>query len=120
MSAEPLVMPEPEIQWKLPPRGRVGMYGLIAAEAAIFTIFVVAYLFYIGESVTGPTPREVLRVPIFFTICLLSSSVTIHLAVKALSGGNTRGFALRWILTIALGVAFLAGTVREWRHLIYE
>ena len=120
MSAEPLVLPEPEIQWKLPPRGRVGMFGLIAAESAIFTIFVVAYLFYIGKSVTGPTPREVLRVPIFFTICLLSSSVTIHLAVKALSDGNTRGFALRWILTIALGAAFLAGTVREWRHLIYE
>jgi len=120
MSAEPLVLPEPEIQWKLPPRGRVGMFGLIAAEAAIFTIFVVAYLFYIGKSVTGPTPREILRVPIFFTICLLSSSVTIHFAVKALSGGNIRAFALRWILTIALGAAFLAGTVREWRHLIYD
>ncbi len=120
MSAEPLVLPEPEIQWKLPPRGRVGMFGLIAAEAAIFTIFVVAYLFYIGKSVTGPTPRQVLHVPIFFTICLLSSSITIHSAVKALASGNARGFAMRWILTIALGAAFLAGTVREWRHLIYE
>ena len=120
MSAEPLVMPEPGIEWKLPPRGRVGMCGLIAAEAAIFTIFVVAYLFYIGKSVTGPTPREVLHVPIFFTICLLSSSITIHSAVKALSSGNARGFALRWILTIALGAAFLAGTAGEWRHLIYD
>ena len=120
MSAEPLVLPEPGIEWKLPPRGRVAMCGLIAAEAAIFTIFVVAYLFYIGKSVTGPTPREVLHVPIFFTICLLSSSITIHSAVKALSSGNARGFALRWILTIALGAAFLAGTAREWGHLIYD
>src|SRR5262249_3815764 len=30
------------------------------------------------------------------------------------------GFAWRWILTIALGAVFLGGTVREWRHLIYE
>ena len=38
------------------------MYCLIAAEAAIFTIFVVAYLFYIGKSTTGPQPKDVLHV----------------------------------------------------------
>ena len=58
------------------------MYCLIAAESAIFSIFVVAYLFYTGKSLTGPQPRDVLRVPVFFTICLLSSSLTIHFAVK--------------------------------------
>ena len=42
--------------WELPSRGRVGMYSLIAAEAAIFVILVVAYLFYVGKSVSGPTP----------------------------------------------------------------
>ena len=120
MSAEPLVMPEPGIEWKLPPRGRVGMCGLIAAEAAIFTIFVVAYLFYMGKSLTGPMPGDVLRVPIFFTICLLSSSLTIHFAVKSLRSGNVNLFALRWLSTIALGAIFLAGTAREWRHLIYD
>ena len=55
---------------------------LIIAESAIFTIFVVAYLFYLGKSLTGPTPREVLETPIFYTICLLSSSLTIHFAGK--------------------------------------
>ena len=34
-------------------KGRVGMAGLIIAESAIFTIFVVAYLFYLGKSLTG-------------------------------------------------------------------
>jgi cytochrome c oxidase subunit 3/cytochrome o ubiquinol oxidase subunit 3 len=29
-------------------------------------------------------------------------------------------FALCWLLTIVLGAVFLAGTVREWRHLIYD
>ena len=42
------------------------MFCLIVAESAIFMIFVVAYLFYIGKSLTGPTPREVLEVPIFY------------------------------------------------------
>jgi len=100
----------------LPARGPVGMYGLIAAEAAIFTIFVVAYVFNIGKSVSGPQPQDVLRVPIFFTICLLSSSLTIHFAVQLLRSGRIASFALWWLLTIALGAAFLFGTAREWRH----
>jgi len=96
------------------------MWGLIAAESAIFTIFVVAYIFYIGKSLTGPQPKDVLHVPVFFTVCLLSSSVTIHFAVKALSGGNVRAFSLWWIFTILLGAAFLGGTALEWHRLIYE
>jgi cytochrome c oxidase subunit 3 len=119
MSA-PSAIPEADVRWSLPARGVVGMYCLIAAESAIFTIFVVAYLFYIGESLSGPQPRDVLHVPIFFTICLLSSSITIHFAVKSLHDGNVRSFARWWLLTIVLGGLFLAGTAQEWHHLIYD
>lgn len=96
------------------------MWGLIAAESAIFTIFVVAYIFYIGKSATGPQPKNVLHAPIFFTMCLLSSSLTVHLASKVLKRGRVRSFSLWWLLTIALGAVFLAGTLREWSHLIYD
>jgi len=106
--------------WKLPYRGQVGMACLIIAESAIFTIFVVAYLYYIGKSLTGPTPREVLETPIFFTVCLLSSSLTIHLASKLLERGKRGGFLVLWFLTIVLGALFMYGTVREWHRLIYE
>jgi len=109
-----------DLTWELPERGRVGMLGLIAAESAIFVIFVVAYLFYVGKSLAGPTPRDVLRVPIFYTICLLSSSLTIHLAVKAIRDGRIGSFRNWWFGTIALGAAFLFGTGREWYRLIYE
>ena len=108
------------IQWDRPVRGRVAMFGLIAAEAAIFSIFVVAYLFYIGKSLTGPMPKDVLSVPIFYTICLLSSSLTIHLAVSALRRKGVRGFAVWRFATIALGIAFLYGTATEWHRLIYN
>jgi cytochrome c oxidase subunit 3 len=108
------------IQWDRPVRGRVAMFGLIAAEAAIFSIFVVAYLFYIGKSLTGPMPKGVLSVPIFYTICLLSSSLTIHLAVSALRRKGVRGFAVWWFATIALGTAFIYGTATEWHRLIYH
>lgn len=120
MSATPIAIPEMQATWSLPNRGRVGMYCLIAAEATIFTIFVVAYLFYIGKSVSGPTPKEVLQVPIFFTICLLSSSLTIHAAVKSLRRGAIGTFVLWWAFTLWLGATFLAGTALEWYRLTYR
>jgi cytochrome c oxidase subunit III len=101
-------------------KGGVGMACLIVAESTIFLIFVVAYLYYLGKDSHGPTPKEVLRLPILNTVCLLSSSVTITLAVRALMEGRTRQFAGWWLATIALGGYFLFGTGVEWRHLIYE
>jgi len=106
--------------WTLPGRGMVGMASFIIAESAIFTIFVVAYLFYLGKSLAGPTPRDVLEVPIFYTICLLSSSVTIHLAGRRLERNETKTFLVLWLITLALGAIFMFGTAQEWRRLIYE
>ncbi|MFY9906658.1 MAG: heme-copper oxidase subunit III, partial [Terriglobales bacterium] len=60
MSAAAISISEMQRSWNLPYRGKVAMACLIVAESAIFTIFVVAYLFYLGKSLTGPTPREVL------------------------------------------------------------
>jgi cytochrome c oxidase subunit 3/cytochrome o ubiquinol oxidase subunit 3 len=120
MSAFTISVPEHPSEWHLPARGPVAMYCLIAAEAAIFTIFVVAYIFYLGKSATGPQPATVLHAPILLTICLLSSSLTIHIAVKFLRSGNVRRFAWWWSGTVVLGGIFLAGTAREWHHLIYH
>src|SRR6266849_4994100 len=120
MNGTSIALTDQEVGFSRPARGRVGMFVLIGAEAAIFAIFVVAYLFYIGKSLTGPVPKDVLSVPIFYTICLLSSSLTIHLAAKALRLGSVRSFATLWIATIALGAAFVYGTATEWHRLIYH
>ncbi|HTY18568.1 MAG TPA: cytochrome c oxidase subunit 3 [Myxococcota bacterium] len=108
------------LEWRLPDRGRVAILALITAETAVFTIFVAAYLYYLGKSLGGPTPREVLRLPVAVSILLWSSSVTIHLAVRALRGARLQTFSLWWFLTIVLGALFLAGTGREWYRLIYQ
>lgn len=109
-----------ERSWTLPDRGKVGIAFLIVTETALFTIFVVAYLVYSGHSSSGPTPREVLEVPIFSSICLLSSSATIVFAEKALHHGKIAAFRLWWLLTIALGLEFLTATGMEWHQLIYK
>ena len=120
MSTTSITLADANITWDLPSRGRVAMFSLITAEAAIFSIFVVAYLFYVGKSLTGPTPKDVLSAPIFYTICLLSSSLTIHFAANALRRGSIRNFGILWFATIALGAAFLYGTAAEWHRLIYH
>jgi|SRR5919108_637397 cytochrome c oxidase subunit 3/cytochrome o ubiquinol oxidase subunit 3 len=120
MSAITTPFPEATGAWSLPYRGKVAMASLIIAESAIFTIFVVAYLFYLGKNLTGPTPRQVLETPIFYTICLLSSSVTIHFAAKSLQRKNSGVFLGFWLVTIILGGTFLYGTGQEWHRLIYE
>ncbi len=109
-----------EKPWTLPYRGTVGMACLILAEAAIFVIFVVAYIFYIGKSISGPTPAQVLELPIFGTICLLSSSITVHFAGSALHKGKLRSCTLQLAATVLLGTIFLITTAQEWYHLIHD
>jgi len=120
MSTIATPLTERPLAWRLPYRGKIGMACLIFAESAIFTIFVVAYLYYVGKSFSGPTPRGVLETPVFYTICLLSSSLTIHFAGKLLERGRRGTFLALWSLTIALGALFLYGTGQEWHRLIYE
>jgi cytochrome c oxidase subunit III len=117
MTSEPTTAAAPE-SWTLPSAGRAGMAFLIVTETAFFAIFVVAYLFYVGKSTSGPTPREVLHLPILATVLLLSSSITIGIAVRALRVGQGTRFKTWWLFTFLLGLSFLLLTAREWARLI--
>jgi cytochrome c oxidase subunit III len=112
--------PTADSEWKLPSPRVVGMICVILTESALFTIFVVAYVFYIGKSLNGPYPHEVLELPILGTVLLLSSSVTIMVAENRLERGLNAGFNLWWFITILLGAGFLIYTGSEWYHLIYK
>jgi cytochrome c oxidase subunit 3/cytochrome o ubiquinol oxidase subunit 3 len=112
-------LPASDTTRTLPSRGKVGMLCLIAAESAIFTIFIAAYIFYIGKSSSGPAPRQILTIPIVGTICLLSSSLTMQRAIAALRSGKIASFKIFWFATLVLGAIFLGGTGREWHRLIY-
>ena len=104
-AALPVTAAVPE-DWRLPDRGPVGMWCLIIAEAAIFTIFVVAYLFYLGKSVTGPEPRDVLELPIFISLCLWSSAHHRSSPCARCAGERSATVPLLWLATIVLAVVF--------------
>ena len=100
-------------------RGKVGLICLILTEVSLFSIFVTAYLFFMGKSASGPQPADVLTVPIWATICLLASSLTAELAVRSLRA-NVKGRFQLWLgITILLGAEFLRQTAIEWNKLIH-
>jgi cytochrome c oxidase subunit 3/cytochrome o ubiquinol oxidase subunit 3 len=100
---------------------KVGMLSFLLSEVAFFSTLILVFIWYLGETVRGePRPSQVFEMPpvLIFTACLLSSSLTIHLAERGLHKDHRATFLLWWGLTILLGAAFLAGTAYEWYGLL--
>ena len=83
--------------------------ALITAESAIFAIFVVAYLYYLGRDVSGPTPGEVLEVPSSIPFACSPAASSSGLRSRRLSMERMAAFRLWWAVTIVLGAIFLIG-----------
>ncbi len=130
MSSEKLQVGEPahfindpsgtEAPWRLPSQRKAGIICLIITESALFSIFVVAYLFYMGKSLVPPYPSQVLEFPLWGSLALFSSSATVIVAEKMLHKVHRPGFLLWWGITILLGAYFVFFTASEWYHLIYK
>jgi cytochrome c oxidase subunit 3 len=105
---------------KMLPHGHVGMMSVITTEIFFFASLIVVYLAYLGKSISGPTPEELLSIGLVSinTVALLASSVTIILALKALRSCNQKKFLAWLFVTVALGTWFLVGTAIEWTGLI--
>ena len=113
-----------EIEWKQPSSRKVAMILVIFTESALFIIFVIAYLFYIGKSLVPPYPHQLLEFPREFpwlgSILLFGSSGTVMVAEHHLKKGSKGGFHLWWGITLACGIGFLFWTASEWLKLIYH
>jgi cytochrome c oxidase subunit 3 len=101
---------------------KAGMVCFLVSEAAFFGTLIMAYVIFLRQGAAGPTPREVLTLGLVLvnTAFLLTSSLTAHLAERALRRGSRGVFHLLWAVTILLGVSFLVGTGVEWRGLIRD
>src|SRR5919206_1894275 len=111
-----IVVNQDELDWKLPSSRKVAIVCLILTETGLFSIVAAAYVFYIGKSLSGPMPRDVLELPVLSTICLLSSSITITLAGRSWDRDRPGRFKVFWFVTIGLALFFLASTALEWRR----
>lgn len=94
----------------------------LISEAAIFAAFFGHYGYMVYHAKPGHwppegTPEIHLMIPTIGFFILVTSSVTIEFAHKALLVGR-RGLAKSWlVLTILLGLAFISLQGYEWGHL---
>ncbi|MBF0167618.1 MAG: heme-copper oxidase subunit III [Alphaproteobacteria bacterium] len=98
-----------------------GLPVFIVSEIFIFlSIFSAYWAFRLMADVWPPagTPVMPTMLPIFMTVVLVLSSVTIHVAEEKLEHGDVGGFKSWLILTIVLGLVFLGCTGYEYTHLI--
>lgn len=116
----PIPVPPEIVPERTLPAAKWGMIFFLLSESAFFSTLIVTYLTFLGRDLVGPTPAEALSLTLVIgtTICLLTSSFTIHLAHGAVARENVVAFRLWWLATILLGVLFLAGTAYEWNDLI--
>jgi cytochrome c oxidase subunit 3/cytochrome o ubiquinol oxidase subunit 3 len=101
---------------------KIGVWAFLGSECLFFGTLISVYLVYKGRSLSGPTPHEILNIPLtsLSTFDLLMSSLTMVLAVAAIQRGDVRG-ARAWLLTTAaLGMVFLGFQVYEFTSFVEE
>jgi len=125
MEAVGYPVPPPVLPEKRLTSGQWGMLSFLCSEVAVFSTLIVAYITFAGRDsqpggMGGPKPIDVLSLNLVWgtTACLLLSSLTIHLADRALAKGNHTTFIQLFAATIVLGILFLLGTAYEWNDLI--
>ncbi|MER3432016.1 MAG: heme-copper oxidase subunit III [Leptolyngbya sp. ERB_1_1] len=101
-----------------------GMFGVtifLLSESIVFLSFFFTYsalrLITPNWRPPGVTGPELTTFVVINTIVLLSSSIVIQLAERALSRRRLNRFRLLWLLTALMGTYFLIGQGIEWSHL---
>ena len=101
---------------------KLGMWLFIMSDSLTFSALLIGYA-YVRASNVWPTPFKFYPSIIFssmMTLVLLSSSLTMVMAVSA-SARRETSKARKWILATALlGATFIVLHMIEWRHLISE
>jgi cytochrome c oxidase subunit III len=100
---------------------KFGMWLFIISDALTFSALLVAYTYVRLATPEWPKPFHFAPSIVFssvMTFCLLSSSLTMVMAVHAMNQGNRKG-AVKWIAgTMVGGAAFVVLHMSEWLKLI--
>ncbi|HUI55660.1 MAG TPA: cytochrome c oxidase subunit 3 [Bryobacteraceae bacterium] len=100
---------------------KFGMWLFIISDSLTFSAMLFAYTYSRVTNPDWPKPFDFSPAVIFSTImtfCLLSSSLTMVMAVHAMNHGNRKA-TVRWILaTMVGGGAFVVLHLTEWMKLI--
>ncbi len=101
---------------------KLAFWMFIGSECLLFGSLISTYLVYQGRSVVGPTPEEILNIPLtsVSTFVLLMSSLAMVLALAAVTRGD-RFWSRVWLLaTAVLGLTFLGFQAYEFTTFVHE
>ena len=101
------------------PKLKLGMWVFLSSEVVLFGSFLGAYVFIRAASAVWPAPIAIHDIPLgtFNTLVLVSSGLTMFLAVLAIREGDQRKL-LGWIAaTFVLGAVFMGVKLSEWVNL---
>ncbi len=101
------------------PNGKLGMWVFLASEVMLFGGFISSYVILRTGSDNFIIPaRDLLGIPLatLNTFVLITSSVTMVLALDAIQKGNQKGLIRNLIATIFLAFCFLAIKSYEYPH----
>jgi cytochrome c oxidase subunit 3/cytochrome o ubiquinol oxidase subunit 3 len=101
---------------------KLGMWVFLSSECLLFGALISTYLLLHDKSVSGPTPADVFDIPFtsVSSFVLLMSSLTMVLAVSAITRGDESRNRL-WLTTTALlGAIFIGGQVYEFTSFYRE
>jgi cytochrome c oxidase subunit III len=102
------------------PSRKLAIWLFIIGDAATFAAILVAYGFLRNGMPDWPRPFHSAVNVAIMTFILITSSLTMLLAVRAGKDGN-RSAATQWIfITVACGILFAILHIREWIGLIGE
>jgi cytochrome c oxidase subunit III len=116
-AVEPVESPLTPESW-----GKLGMWIFLAADAMSFGGLLAGYGALRYGSADWPVPAGVLGIGLtaFMTFLLISSSVTMVLALAAIQRGDLKGLRTFLLLTVLGGLMFLGMQAYEWSHLIHR
>ena len=101
---------------------KVAIWTFIGSECLFFASLISTYLVYKGRDTSGPTPDEILQIPLvtFGTALLLFSSLFVVLALNGAQRGNRKAL-IGWLAaTIICGLFFIGMQVYEFQHFMHE
>ncbi|OGR83559.1 MAG: hypothetical protein A2902_04105 [Elusimicrobia bacterium RIFCSPLOWO2_01_FULL_64_13] len=101
------------------PNGKLGMWVFLASEVMLFGGFISSYVILrTGSPYFSIPPREMLGVPLatLNTFVLITSSVTMVLALDAVQKGSVKGLVRYLSATLFLAFCFLGIKAYEYHH----